>query len=109
MLIDFTSLPEISIPHLNDGQGAVSARMFTQPNVKIMISRIPTGSSIGIHLHSTSCELNYVLSGTGFAFCDGAKEVLRPGTCQYCPKGSSHSFVNDGEADLVLFTVVPEQ
>ncbi len=27
----------------------------------------------------------------------------------YCPKGHPHSLVNDSDADLVFFAVVPEQ
>lgn len=109
MLIDFSAMAETTIPHLNNGEGIVSAKMFMQPNVKVMISRLPVGSSIGLHQHTSSYELNYVLSGSGIAICDGVEEALSVGTCQYCPQGSSHSLINSGKTDLVLFTVVPEQ
>ncbi|MFR7893260.1 MAG: hypothetical protein ACLU38_03455 [Dysosmobacter sp.] len=39
---------------------------------------------------------------------DGVWEPVAPGTCHYCPKGHSHSLVNDGTEDLVTFAVVPE-
>lgn len=73
------------------------------------MSRLPAGASIGLRAHGTGSEVNYVLSGTGSAVRDGAEEPLRAGVCHYCPKGSSHSIVNMGGEDLVLFTVVPEQ
>ena len=53
--------------------------------------------------------MNYVLSGTGKAICDGKEESLAPGTYHICKKGSEHSIVNTGEEDLVLLTVVIER
>ena len=108
MLINFDEIEEITIPHLNHGTGEVSAKMSVQKNGKMMVSRISPGSSIGMHNHETSDDINYVVSGTGKAICDGKVEVLAAGVCHYCPKGSSHSIVNTGTEDLVLFTAVPE-
>ena len=109
MLIDFNKIKEITIPNLNGGSGAVSAMMFMQSENKIMISRIPKGSSIGTHIHTTSSEVNYIISGIGRVICDGKEEKLEAGVCHYCPKNSSHSIINTSEDDLVLFTVVCEQ
>lgn len=109
MRITFDAIPEMVIPHLNGGDGEVAARMFRDPNVKIMISRLPAGASIGTHLHRTSSEINYVLSGSGEAVCDDEREALSPGVCHYCPKGASHSIRNTGTDELALLTVVPEQ
>ena len=50
----------------------------------------------------------YFLSGTGKVLCDGVWERVTPGTCHYCPRGSSHTLINDGTEDLVTFAVVPE-
>lgn len=108
MIIDFKSIDEKIIPHLNNGEGAVSAKMFMDSHNKIMISRLPAGASIGTHKHLKSSEINYVISGSGNAYCDEEKEELAVGICHYCPKGSSHSIVNAGEEDLVLLTIVPE-
>lgn len=58
--------------------------------------------------HETSSEVMYFLSGTGKVLYDGVWEPVAPGTCHYCPKGHSHSLVNDGTEDLVTFAVVPE-
>lgn len=108
MLINFDELKEMTIPCLNNGIGEVSAKMCIQKNGKIMISRISPDSSIGIHKHETSDDINYVISGTGKAICDGKEEILTAGVCHYCPKGSAHSISNTGAEDLVLFTAVPE-
>lgn len=109
MLINFDDIQEISIPNLNNGNGVIAAKMFIEPTNKIMISRLPSGASIGMHKHTTSSEMNYVISGEGKAICDDTEEILNIGVCQYCPKGSSHSIINTGTEDLILFTVVPEQ
>lgn len=109
MLIRFNEMKETTISEMNGGLGTISAKMHMEPSNKIMISRLPAGSSIGTHRHTTSCEVNYVLSGTGKAICDGIEETLYGGVCQYCPKGSDHSIINTGNVELVLFTVVPEQ
>lgn len=99
---------EVTIPHLNNGDGAVSARMMRRPEMKIMRSRLPAGASIGLHAHMTGCEIDYVVSGVGTAVCDSVEEALSAGVCHYCPKGSVHAIQNDGSEDLVLITIVPE-
>lgn len=109
MLINFEDIKEVSIPNLNNGKGTITAKMFMEPTNKIMISSLPSGASIGMHEHPTSSEINYVISGNGKAICDDTEEILNVGVCHYCPKGSSHSIVNTGTEDLILFTVVPEQ
>lgn len=108
MIIDFNELRSATIPNLNGGEGAVTAAMYMDGSGKIMKSTLPAGSSIGLHTHTTSYELDYVLSGTGKAICDGKEENLTSGICHYCPKGSSHSILNTGTEELILLTVVPE-
>lgn len=87
--------------------GSVFANMVMTEDTRIILTRIPPGSSIGKHIQSTGDDVNYVLEGEGKAVCDGKEEILSPGVCHVCPKGSEHSIVNDGEADLTLFTTVP--
>ncbi len=109
MLIDFSALPETVIPHMRGGEGEVHARMYTDDRGKIMRGRLPAGATIGLHVHETSSEIIYILSGTGRVLCDGTDEPLAPGSCHYCPKGHAHSLINDSEGDLVFLAVVPEQ
>ena len=108
MLIDFNETKEITIPGMNGGTGTMSARMFMDEQGKI-IPKIHPGGSIGLHKHETSDDINYVLSGTGKAVCDGQEEILKAGTCHICKKGSQHSIENIGNDDLVLLTVVVER
>ena len=108
MKIDFTTLKEITIQQMNGGSGECRARMFMDDKGKIIYSVLPKGSSIGSHVQKSSNDVNYVISGQGKAICDGIEETLKPGDCHYCPKGSTHSIINTGEEDLVLFSVVTE-
>lgn len=109
MLINFNEINEITIPGMNDGTGMMSAKMYMDEQGKIIPTKIHSGGSIGLHMHETSDDINYVLSGTGKAVCDNQEEILKAGTCHICKKGSRHSIENTGDNDLVLLTVVVER
>jgi mannose-6-phosphate isomerase-like protein (cupin superfamily) len=109
MRIVFNELEEKVFPGMNDGTGTMSAKMYMDKNGKVIMSRIHPGGSIGMHLHQTSDDINYVISGTGIAYCDDVKEELTAGVCHICPKGHRHQLINTGMEDLVLLTVVVER
>lgn len=91
---------------MNNGTVEMTAKMFMDERDRIIPCRIHTGGSIGLHKHETSDDINYIISGSGKAICDGIEEFLTEGTCHICRKGSEHSIVNTGDEDLVLLTVV---
>ena len=109
MKIEFERLEETVIPNFMGGEGAVRARMWVDELGKIMHGSLEPGASIGLHTHTTSSEIIYILSGTGRALYDEGEELLAPGGCHYCPKGHTHSLINDGAEPLVFFAVVPNQ
>ncbi|MBB5264624.1 mannose-6-phosphate isomerase-like protein (cupin superfamily) [Catenibacillus scindens] len=109
MLINFNEMPERTAPGMNNGIGEMTARMYMGNGGKIIPCRIHAGGSIGNHKHETSDDINYVLSGTGKAICDGELEILTPGCCHICKKGSQHSIINTGQDDLCLLTIVVER
>lgn len=109
MLIDFNHIPEVKVAGMSNGTGEMSAKMYAYMDWKIIPCCIHKGGSIGIHPHTTSDDINYVLSGFGKAVCDGKEEILQAGTCHVCPRGSEHSIENCGEEDLVLLTIVIEE
>ena len=112
MLIEFDKIEPQIIPHMRGGEKEVQARMYTDPQNKIMRGRLLPGASIGMHTHETSSEIIYILSGKGKILYDGGCEPLEPGSCHYCPKGHAHSLINDspeGGEDLRFFAVVTEQ
>ena len=108
MLIRFDELEPSVVSHMKGGEGEARLQLVQDVDNKIMRSVLAPGASIGLHTHETSSEVMYFLSGTGKVLYDGVWEPVAPGTCHYCPKGHSHSLVNDGTEDLVTFAVVPE-
>ena len=108
MLIDFNAQDERVITGMNGGKGEVAAKMFMNASGKVIVSRLKAGASIGLHTQTSGNDINFVVSGTGRAVCDGSEEILTAGVCHYCPKGSSHMIENTGSEDLVLYTVVQE-
>ena len=112
MLIEFDKMEPTVIPHMRGGEKEVRARMYTDPQNKIMRGRLIPGASIGMHTHEASSEIIYILSGKGKILYDDGCEPLEAGSCHYCPKGHAHSLINDspeGGEDLRFCAVVPEQ
>ena len=101
MLIRFDELEPSVVSHMKGGEGEARLQLVQDVDNKIMRSVLAPGASIGLHTHETSSEVMYFLSGTGKVLYDGVWEPVAPGTCHYCPKGHSHSLVNDGTEDLV--------
>ena len=109
MIIDFENIDETRFPEFKGGKGEYIAKRYGDESVKIMYGRLQPGSSIGIHTHETNSEIIYILSGTADFIYDDGTEKACAGECNYCPKGHTHSMINNGGDDLVFFAVVPEQ
>ncbi|MBE6644178.1 MAG: cupin domain-containing protein [Ruminococcaceae bacterium] len=108
-MLKFDSVEEKELIAFKGGLGSLRARMLTDELNKILMGRLESGSSIGLHTHGDSSEIMYFISGTGRLFHNGKEEKIVPGDCHYCKKGESHTVINDGEGDLVFFAVVPNQ
>jgi len=108
MKIPFEQIEETIIPHMRGGEGQVAMRAYQDAQNKVMLGCLLPHSSIGPHVHDTSSETIYILSGSGKVLCDGAYEPLAPGDCHYCPQGHTHSLINDGEENLRFLAVVPQ-
>ena len=91
------------------GEKALYAKMFHDEKNRIIYGKLIPGASIGVHTHETTSEIIYILEGKGKVLFDGAYEPVESGVCHYCPKGHTHSLINDSDVDLVFFAVVPEQ
>ena len=107
MKLNFDEFQPSVLPNFQGGEGQLVSRRYLDENNKITRALLSPGSSIGKHTHGTTSEIIFVLSGTGKMYIDDSVEVLTAGDCHYCPKGSSHSFVNDGDEDLIFQAVVP--
>ena len=94
MIIDFKHMEEQILPNFKGGEKAYAVKKFTDGRNMIMHGRLESGASIGLHTHEGNCEMFYIIEG---------------GVCHYCPKGHTHSLINDSDSDLVFFAVVAEQ
>ena len=109
MILDLMNVPEQAMEHFKGGQGVTYARMFFDGQNRIMLGRLPAGATIGMHTHETSSEIMHVLSGTARVIMDGEVEILHPGQTHYCPKGRTHTTLCEGDEELRILAVVPEQ
>ena len=104
---------DIEISHLENFKGGekhLEAKMFFDGTNRILTrARLIPGASIGMHTHEDSCEVIFILEGRGSLLEDGTKKEVQAGDCLYCPKGGSHSLVNDSGSDLLFCAVVPLQ
>lgn len=108
-MLKFYEMPDTVLDQFKGGEGSTVTKMFVDDLNRIFLGRLQPGCSIGMHIHDTSSEVIYVLEGEGTTVLDGVTEVLRPGDCSYCKKGSTHTLMNKGQQDLVFFAVVPQQ
>ena len=109
MIINFMEQEEEIFPNFKDGEKEYAAKMNFDGQNRIMHGRLIPGASIGLHTHDTNSEIIYVLHGQGKVLYDGDEERVEAGMCHYCPKGHTHSLINDTEKELVFFAVVSEQ
>lgn len=109
MILNFDSIPETVLTGFKGGEGNTAAHMFADSLCRIMRGRLESGASIGLHTHEDSCEIVYCFSGSGKAICDGVEERISAGVCHYCPKGHSHTVINDGAEEMQFLAIVPQQ
>ena len=109
MIIDFEKIEEKKNPEFKGGTGVTALKMFNNELGKIMLGRLEPGSSIGLHTHETNSEIIYIVSGNADFIYDDTTETVPAGKCHYCPKGHSHSMINNGSEEIVFFATVPEQ
>ena len=109
MFIDFDKIETSTIPNFYNGEKNTVAQMYVDDLNRIMRGTLEPEASIGSHKHETGSEIIFILQGTGKALCNDEQEILSPGSCHYCPKGNSHSLINDGVEDLIFFAVVAQQ
>lgn len=109
MKIDFNTIAENTIPNFKGGEKETIARMFYDGTNRIMKARLVPGASIGMHTHDAGSEVMLITAGCGSVIFDGERIPLSAGDVHYCPKGHTHSLVNDSQADLEFFAVIPQQ
>lgn len=108
MILDFSEIEKSVLNNFKGGEKYYEANMYTDENNKIMKGRLVPGASIGEHTHETNSEVIFFSEGRGKVLYDGEYLEVSAGLCHYCPKGHSHSLINDSDGDLVFFAVVGE-
>ena len=108
MRIDYEAMPETVNEHFKGGLGRMIGKTFADDHVRVIRGRLTPGSTIGLHVHEGTCEVVYILSGTGRMLCDGVYEPMEAGVCHYCPPGHEHSLINDSREDLCFLGIVPD-
>ncbi len=90
-------------PHDGPGQ-TVGYSFFKKANLRFVFRKraLKPGSGIGYHLQKDD-EIYYVLSGRGIMTIDGKRFEVTPGTAVLTRPGSSHSLMQAGSEDLVIF------
>ena len=109
MLIDFNEISETINPNFKGGSKSVGTRGYSDGMNKIIKLRLEPGSSIGLHTHRSNSEIMMILKGKGHIIFDGSGFDIAEGQSHYCPKGHTHSLINDSDSDLEVFAVIPEQ
>ena len=107
MIINFSEMEETAAPNFFGGEKEYRSRMVIDEMGKIVQGRLIPGASIGMHTHETNCEVMYFLEGEATVLYNGEKLTLKAGQVHYCPKGQSHSILNESAADVVFFAVLP--
>lgn len=109
MLIDFDKLEQLTVDGFKDGKGKMHSSGYFDGNNRIMRAYLEPGAYIGMHTHENNCEIVYILKGKGKFIYDGEETPISEGQCHYCPKGHSHSLINDSSEELHFLAVVPAQ
>lgn len=109
MIIDFNKIEEQSIPNFKGGEKSLEARMYFDGTNRMLKGRLQPGASIGLHTHEDSCEMIFLTKGTATVIYDGERLTLNEGQCHYCPKGHSHTLINDSDEEIHITAVVPAQ
>lgn len=109
MIIKFEDMDFVANPNFKGGEKQLDAKMFFDGVNRIMSAKLVPGASIGLHTHDGGSEIIFVLTGAGKVLIDGGEERVRAGECHYCPKGHTHSLINDGKEDLTFYAVVAAQ
>ena len=109
MIFDIINEKAEAIPNFKGGEKYLSAKMHYDGMNRFLHGGLVPGATIGEHTHDENSEVIYILSGKGHVLYDGELLEVSEGQVHYCPKGHSHSLINDSDGDLVFFAVVPNQ
>jgi mannose-6-phosphate isomerase-like protein (cupin superfamily) len=79
--------------------------LSTGPHAQVVVMSIPPAGEIGEEVHDAVDQVLVFVAGEGVAVLDGQRSRVSPGRLVHVPAGLRHNFVNEGSADLKLYTV----
>lgn len=109
MKIEFDKITEQHIPHFKGGEQQFDVHMYFDGTNRIMKGQLQPGASIGYHIHDQSCEMLLITEGHATVLYDDQRYTVSAGDVHFCPKGHSHSVINDADTTLKFYAFVPEQ
>ena len=109
MNFNYNQIEATSIENFKGGEKHIDAQMFFDGQTRILRARLIPGASIGLHTHETDSEVIYIISGEGSVILDGEKTKVTANCSHYCPKGHTHTLINDSKEDLQFFAVISKQ
>ena len=65
MTIDFNKIDLSILPNFKGGEKEFAANMFFDGTNRIFKGRLIPGATIGMHTHDDSCEVIFILEGSG--------------------------------------------
>lgn len=108
MKLDFNEIPVTDMPKFKGGEKSLAAKTYSDEKIRILRGTLVPGASIGLHVHETSNETIYIISGSGRMLYDDTEEALEAGDCHYCPRNHRHSLINNTTENLVFMAVITE-
>lgn len=75
---------------------------------QLITCRIHKGISKVVQRHAAIEDVNYIISGTGKAICNGNVCDLTAGAYHTFKKDSDYSIINTGDEDLVFLSYIRE-
>lgn len=106
-----TLAAKVSTPFIDDIVARTRRNEFfrevvsTGPHAQVVLMSIPPAGEIGEEVHPDVDQVLVFVEGEGVAVLDGQRSAVSPGYLVHVPAGTRHNFVNEGSADLRLYTV----
>lgn len=70
----------------------------------VRLVQIRKDAEIAVHTHQNHDEVVYQVKGSGIAVLSGNQHPIKPGTLLLVPRGTPHSFVNNGGEDTIALS-----
>lgn len=108
-MINFSEQILQKLENFKGGEKYVLASIFENEKNKILKMIILPGASIGMHTHTDSSEIIYIIKGKAKFVIDGKTEYVCEGDCHVCPQGSSHTLINDTDTGIEILGIISKQ